>query len=237
MSDSLISRYESLVAVDLCIRTRKYQHPHGGGGGNMITDGGTGALIEDSTATPGCVRSSDILNTARILSSCNHLRVFRLSSVNVTIDVNTALQLFISPWACLGLEILWLSQISVPAAIAKQGRISTLSSSTVFGQHGWSVQSSKGLHVGQPTILAKSMDPLDDQTLLFYAQTAVSSSAKSAVAPANLATFSGATPAEIEDPWAFGTEFPKKLFPQIGVLSLLKELCLNKVQYSRTAYT
>ncbi|KAG0032789.1 hypothetical protein BGZ81_010074 [Podila clonocystis] len=232
MSDSLITQYESLVALDLCIRIRKYKRPHDGGG----IDGGTGALIEDSTAIPGGVRSSDILNTARILSSCYHLRVFRLSSANVTIDVNTALQLFTSPWACLGLEILWLSQISVPAAITKQDRRSTLSSSNMFGQYGWSVQSSKQLHVGQPTILAKSMEPLDDQTLPCYAQTAASTSAKSAVAPANFATLSGATRAEIEDPWALGTEFPKKLFPQIGVLSLLKELCLNKVQYSRTAY-
>ncbi|KAG0339512.1 hypothetical protein BG000_001940 [Podila horticola] len=121
MSDSLITQYESLVAVDLCFRRRKYQHPHDGGGGNMGTEGGTGALIEAPTATPGRVRSSDILNTARILSSCIHLRASR-------------------------------SEID-------------------------------------------------------------------------------------EDLWVFGTEFPKKLFPQIGQLSLLKELCLNKVQYSRTAYT
>ncbi|KAI9233927.1 MAG: hypothetical protein BYD32DRAFT_424676 [Podila humilis] len=203
MSDSLITQYESLVAVDLCIRRRNYRN---------------------STATPGCVRSSDILNTARILSSCCHLRVFRLSSA-VTIDVNAALQLFTSPWACLGLEILWLSQISVPAATTKQDRRSTLSSSSLFSQYGWSVQSNK-----QHTTLPKLNQP--------HGQTqSLSTQMRTLAPPGSSTTPSGRSVSETEeDLWAFGTEFPKKLLPQIGRLSVLKELCLNKVQYSRSAY-
>lgn len=231
MSDSLITQYESLVVVDLCIRRRSYQHPHDGGGGSMGTDGETGVPTEHSTTAPG-VRPSDILNTTRILSSCCHLRVFRLSSA-VTIDVNAALHLFASPWACLGLEILWLSQISVPAATTKQDRRSTLSLSSLFSQYGWSVQSSK-----RHTSLPKSMGQPHGQTMPSSKQTAAASIARRTLAPPSSSTTpSGRSVSETEeDLWAFGTEFPKKLLPQIGLLSVLKELCLNKVQYSRSAY-
>ncbi|KAF8949660.1 hypothetical protein BGZ52_005228, partial [Haplosporangium bisporale] len=121
--------------------------------------------------------------------------------------------------------ILWLSQISVPAATTKQDRRSTLSSSSLFSQYGWSVQSNK-----QHTTLPKLNQP--------HGQTQpLSTQMRTLAPPGSSTTPSGRSVSETEeDLWAFGTEFPKKLLPQIGRLSVLKELCLNKVQYSRSAY-
>ncbi|KAF8933887.1 hypothetical protein BGZ47_010600 [Haplosporangium gracile] len=146
LTDTLICKSRTLVAVDLCIRRRyPHQHPHdggggggaagfglggggGGGGGGLfeldILNHGIGAFAKDSYWDGGeeesmqdeSGQSRDIVNAARILTHCSNLRVFRLASNEKWIRIEEAMALFARPWACLGLEVLSLGHISMPAS-------------------------------------------------------------------------------------------------------------------------
>ncbi|KAF9118142.1 hypothetical protein BGW39_001437, partial [Mortierella sp. 14UC] len=90
-----------------------------------ILDHGIGALAKHSywdeddedgqTSGLGGGQSRDIVNAARILTHCSNLRVFRLTSDEKWIRMEEAMALFARPWACLGLEVLSLGHISMPA--------------------------------------------------------------------------------------------------------------------------
>lgn len=217
MTDSLISHFDSLVSVDLCIR-RRYQHTHDGGGGGVIS------------------RSVDIANTARILSRCSRLRVFRLSSAENVIEMQAALELFSVPWACLGLEILSLSQISLPISNPKRDRTGRSAATTPAAmgslrEFGWHPQSKAGAKVvpahsltttSQGMLTTAGISPPLDVTPIV---------ASNATAMVTLPT---PPPMEVDDDlWRFGTEFKCKLLPQVSSLKVLKELSLNKVLYAK----
>ncbi|KAG0050626.1 hypothetical protein BGZ83_004592 [Gryganskiella cystojenkinii] len=228
MTDSLISHFESLVSVDLCIR-RRYQHMHDGGGLSTIS------------------RSVDIANTAKILSRCNRLRIFRLSTAENVIEMQTALELFSVPWTCLGLEILSLSQISLPATTRKQDRnnplttTATMSSMRAFGWHRQTKSTSRTV-AARPTIISTatpsssatttSVMPMTPGVAVpFFSAAGMATSSNVAA----IATLPTPPPTDSEDDlWRFGAEFKCKLLPQVGVLNVLRELCLNKVLYART---
>ncbi|KAG0326004.1 hypothetical protein BGZ99_010298 [Dissophora globulifera] len=207
LTSSLIGQFEALVAVDVCIRRKlQHQYPHDGGGSTNI--------MGDADKGDNCNKSAqfmDVANSARILSSCSHLRVFRLSSAENMIDMGAALELFTNPWACLDLEILSLGQISLPASNKNQDRRAAMQCS--FGDYGWHVHSK--------------------------ANTSFASASKAAATSMALSTLGMMTPVSSppcetdDDLWAFGSEFRQKLLPQVGLLTVLKELCLNKVQYRR----
>ncbi|OAQ31918.1 hypothetical protein K457DRAFT_135684 [Linnemannia elongata AG-77] len=155
LTDTLICKSRTLVAVDLCIRRRyPHQHPHDGGGGGggggtagfglqggaLVSAGNTttgeGGLFEldildhgiealakhsywdesEESMHDGSGQSQDIVNAARILTHCSNLRVFRLTSDEKWIRMEEAMALFARPWACLGLEVLSLGHISMPAS-------------------------------------------------------------------------------------------------------------------------
>jgi len=155
----------------------------------------------------------DVVNSARILSTCSHLRVFRLSSAENVIDMDAALELFANPWACLGLEILSLGQISLPEPTKHQDMRPAMRCS--FGDYGWHVQSK-----ANTSFASASKAPV----------TATSRAILGTIAPGSMP--SGETDDEY---WTCGSEFRQKLLPQVDLLTVLKELCLNKVQYARTA--
>ncbi|GJJ67690.1 hypothetical protein EMPS_00036 [Entomortierella parvispora] len=220
MTDSLISHFDSLVSVDLCIR-RRYQYTHDGGGGGVIS------------------RSIDIANTARILSSCSRLRIFRLSSAENVIEMRAALELFSLPWACLGLEILSLSQILLPNLNSKQerGGRSTATAPAAMSSlraFGWHPQSKSGpLAACTQSSTTTSREALVTAGIPSPPNFALTTTPNSAAMAATLPTPS---PLEADDDlWRFGTEFKCKLLPQVSSLKVLKELCLNKVIYARTA--
>ena len=219
MTDSLISHFDSLVSVDLCIR-RRYQYTHDGGGGGVIS------------------RSVDIANTARILSSCSRLRVFRLSSAENVIEMHAALELFSVPWACLGLEILSLSQILLPNLNPKQDRASRSTAAhpaamSSLGAFGWHPQSKLGPKAVPTQSLAATSRGTPATAGISPPLSVTPITASNASAMVNLPT---PPPLEGDDDlWRFGTEFKCKLLPQVGSLKVLKELCLNKVVYARTA--
>ncbi|KAI1315462.1 hypothetical protein EDD11_000743 [Mortierella claussenii] len=219
LTTSLISHMESLVAIDLCIRRRiRHLHPHDGGGG------GTGGSGEGLSADG---QTDDIVNTARILSTCSHLRVFRLSSAENVIDMEAALQLFATPWACLGLEVLSLGQISLRSRTKQQQQQQKQDGSSQrspslptcsFGEYGWYVQSKSN--------------------------TAFASAVASKAAPTTteITKYGTVTPATTppasdteDDQWTFASEFRRKLLPQVNLLTVLRELYLNKVHYGRAA--
>ncbi|KAF8929901.1 hypothetical protein BGZ58_008614 [Dissophora ornata] len=203
LTKSLISQFESLVAVDLCIRRRiHHQHPHDGGG-----TGGSGDKDGGSNST----QFMDVIHTARILSTCSHLRVFRLSSAENVIDMDAALELFAAPWACLGLEVLSLGQISIPAKSKRGDKRAAMTCS--FGDYGWYVQSKANVS------FASASKAMANSTAL---------TTLGAITPGT--TLSGETDDEL---WTFGFEFRQKLLPQVSLLTVLRELCLNKVQYAR----
>ncbi|KAK3837814.1 MAG: hypothetical protein JOS17DRAFT_786918 [Linnemannia elongata] len=71
---------------------------------------------EEDSMHDGSGQSRDIVNAARILTHCSNLRVFRLTSDEKWIRMEEAMALFARPWACLGLEVLSLGHISMPAS-------------------------------------------------------------------------------------------------------------------------
>ncbi|KAF9559753.1 hypothetical protein EC968_006495 [Mortierella alpina] len=211
LTDSLIDRFESLVTIELGIRRRRqHQHTHDGGGRRVGADD---QYDEDLFM--------DVVNTARILSNCSRLRVFRLSSAENLIEMDTALELFATPWACLELEVLSLGQISLPPTTQLDCRAPVSSS---FGEYGWFVQpqpgvtesaESKGLaSKATQSCATSSVQALSGSTLNVDGDTRTSNQSK-------------------VDLWTFGSEFKRKLFPQVSLLTVLRELCLNQVKYAR----
>ncbi|KAF9360356.1 hypothetical protein BGX26_009708 [Mortierella sp. AD094] len=208
LTTSLISQFDSLVAVDLCIRRRiQYQYPHDGGGG--------GASGDDGGNWNKSTQLMDVVNSARILSTCSHLRVFRLTSAEDVIGMETALEFFASPWACLGLEVLSLGHISIPAPTKKDRRSAPSTPSCSFGDYGWYAESNP------------------DAT--FSSQAASKAAATTRAITSNGTLTPGATPPQDQDDDVFtlGSEFRQKLLPQVNVLTVLRELRLNKVRYAR----
>ncbi|ORZ27248.1 hypothetical protein BCR41DRAFT_392578 [Lobosporangium transversale] len=195
LTTSLLGQFEFLAAVDLCIR-------------------------RDGKASADSLQFMDICNSARILSTCSHLRVFRLSSAENMIDMNAALELFASPWVCLGLEVLSLGQISFPPLAKHQqdSRKSTKSSFT-FRDYGWYVQPKTN------TSFASAVSP--------KATTAGVVASAHGVGPSVPVTPFQSTMGD--ELWHFGSEFRQKLLPQVSLLTLLRELCLNKVHYARAS--
>ncbi|KAF9203895.1 hypothetical protein BGZ49_005912 [Haplosporangium sp. Z 27] len=201
LTASLIGQFDSLVAVDFCIRRRiQHQYPHDGGGG-----GTQGKNWNNSD------QLMNIVNSARILSTCSRLRVFRLTSIEDEIGMDIALELFSSPWACLGLEVLSLAYISGPTISKRGQKTSSSASSFSFGDYGWYVESK--------------------------ANATFSSEAASNAATTTKAIMDSATltpPEDLNDnSWTFGSEFRRRLLPQVNVLTVLKDLRLNKVRYTK----
>ncbi|KAF9109528.1 hypothetical protein BGX27_007503 [Mortierella sp. AM989] len=199
LTTGLISQFESLVAVDLCIRRRiQYLHPPDGGG---------------SWSNPA--QLLDIVNSTRILSTCSRLRVFRLSSTRDVIDMEAALGLFATPWACLGLEVLSLGHISIPTPAKKDRRTMSSLPSYSFGEYGWYVESKANA--------------------TFSSVVASKAAASSRAITSNDTMTPGSTPLQEpdDDLWTLGSEFRQKLLPQVNMLTVLRELSLNKVRYAR----
>ncbi|KAG0370713.1 hypothetical protein BGZ54_004658 [Gamsiella multidivaricata] len=217
LTSSLISQFESLVAVNLCIRRRiQHHHPHDGGGidgGGNGTGAGAGAGAGTGIGSFDCTQHSDIVNTARILSTCSRLQVFRLSSAEDVIETDAVLGLFATPWACLGLEVLSLDQISLVAGW-KQDRQNSMVDT--FEGDGWYVQSKANM------------------SLASVARKATTATDLAALAHLGMTTSGTTVPNELDAVlWTFGSEFRKKLLPQIGLLTALREFRLNKVPYVR----
>jgi len=252
LTDALISQFDALVAVDLCIRRRiQHQHPHDGGGGDETGGSGVGGE-SDSSGSSGSSGGSgdiglvgggsnstllmDIINSGRILSTCSRLRVFRLSSAENVIDMDIAMELFSRPWACLGLEVLSLGQISLPTFKQPSQEVCTVG-------YEWQIQSFNG--TGMTGTMTASTTTLTTATAAAAATTAtitygdtfamVDTSPTSAMIPTLSTAIPGMTPllGLNDELWPFGSEFRRKLLPQISLLTVLREFWLNKVQYVR----
>ncbi|KAG0239790.1 hypothetical protein BGX31_002500 [Mortierella sp. GBA43] len=255
LTDALISQFHALAAVDLCIRRRiQYQHPHDGGGGGIgglgmgsvnnsdLASGNTSAASGESSNENCSALLVDIVNSSRILSTCSQLRVFRLSTAENAIDMEAALQLFSVPWACLGLEVLSLGHISLPDRSKQQ------ESRDLGGDYGRQIQSSRTcVHdYAASTTSTTSTTTFNTTTAITDAEIAAAAAAttficsntlvpkSSNMVPASAWSTALTPPTGLDDElWMFGSEFRRKLLPQIGLLTMLREIRLNKVQYVR----